>query len=95
MFILEPYHKIYFYGILAFEDINFLPEVVVRYEIHCNADFPEKNRTVVNFYAALCKFCPDRKTALQRIRIDRDRTVGILTVIFTEKFFHYKVKIHF
>ena len=43
MFILEPFHKIYFYGILAFEDINFLPEVLVRYEIRCNADFPEKS----------------------------------------------------
>ena len=43
MFILEPFLKIYFYGILAFEDINFLPEVLVRYEIRCNADFPEKS----------------------------------------------------
>ena len=43
MFILEPFHKIYFYGILAFEDINFLHVVLVRYEIRCNADFPEKS----------------------------------------------------
>ena len=81
MFILEPFHKIYFYGILAFEDINFLPEVLVRYEIRCNADFQEKSALYRIFDPHCCEFCPENKTALQRIRTDRDRTVGILTVL--------------
>ena len=59
----------------------FLPEVLVRYEIRCNADFQEKSALYRIFDPHCCEFCPENKTALQRIRTDRDRTVGILTVI--------------
>ena len=58
----------------------FLPEVLVRYEIRCNADFQEKSALYRIFDPHCCEFCPENKTALQRIRTDRDRTVGILTV---------------
>ena len=52
----------------------------MRYEIRCNADFQEKSALYRIFDPHCCEFCPENKTALQRIRTDRDRTVGILTV---------------
>ena len=63
----------------------FLPEVLVRYEIRCNADFQEKSALYRIFDPHCCEFCPENKTALRQIctdryRTDRYRTVGILTV---------------